>query len=348
MKATAFLALLPGFIGMVALAQDPHAGHQHSLPAAPAESAPSSAKPVDAHADRAQPPSEPVSSSEPDPHAGHQMPSSDSDPHAGHAMPMAGDDIADKTASADTLAVGDAPPPPVIKDNVADQHYPASSMNRARDVLNSEHGGGRISKVMAKILELTTSSGEEGYRWNIEGRYGGDLNRLVFKSEGEAPGGDVESGEIQALYSRAVARYTDLQAGVRYDFEPNGVAYATVGIETLLPYWFEVEGALFLSEHGDTLARLEGSYDFQMTQRLIFEPRVELTLAAQDVPESNIGSGFSLAEIGLRLRYDIRREFSPYIGINFEKRFGRTADMARVSGAEVDDTSVILGLRAWF
>src|SRR4051812_36604302 len=277
-----------------------------------------------------------------DPHA------AQNDPHAGHAMPMKGDDTAAPTAIADTLPVGDAPPPPVINDNLADQHYPASSMDRARDVLNNEHGGGRISKVMADILELSTASGEEGYRWNVEGRYGGDLNRFVFKSEGEAPPGELESGEGQSLYSRAVGRYTDLQVGVRYDFEPNGVAYATVGVETLLPYWFSVEGALFLSEHGDALARLEGSHDFQLTQRLVFQPRVELTLAAQDVSESDIGSGFSLAEVGLRLRYDIRREFSPYIGINFEKRFGRTADMARASGAEVDDTSVILGLRAWF
>ena len=263
-------------------------------------------------------------------------------------MPMTGDEEAGQTLSAATLPIGDAPPPPVIKDNLADLHYPTSAMNRARDILNSEHGGGRISKVMANILELTTSSGDQGYRWNIEGRFGGDLNRFVFKTEGEAPGGDVESGEAQALYARAIGRYTDVQAGVRYDFEPNCVAYASVGVETLLPYWFDVEGALFLSERGDTFARLEGSYDFQFTQRLIFEPRVELTLAAQDVPESKMGSGFSLAEIGLRLRYDIRREFSPYIGVNFEKRIGRTADLARASGDEVDDTSVVLGLRAWF
>jgi len=269
------------------------------------------------------------------------------DPHAGHEMPLSRDD-AGQTATAASLSVGDAPPPPVIKDNLADQIYPASSMARARDTLNNEHGGGLISKAMADILELTASSGDQGYRWNVEGRYGSDLNRIVFKSEGEAPTGELESGEVRGLYSRAVGRYTDLQVGVRYDFEPHGVAYATVGVETLLPYWFDVEAALFLSEHGDTLARLEGSYDFQFTQRLIFQPRVELTLAAQDIPESTIGSGFSLAEIGLRLRYDIRRELSPYVGVNFEKRFGRTADMARASGAEVDDTSIVLGLRAWF
>jgi copper resistance protein B len=261
---------------------------------------------------------------------------------------MAAGDSDGHTSSAATLPVGNAPPPPVIKDNVADSVFGSSSMDRARDVLNSEHGGAPISKVMGNMLEFTSTSGNEGYRWDVEAWYGGDLHRFVFKTEGETLRDDVESAEIQGLFSRAVGRYTDLQAGVRYDFEPNGLAYATVGIETLLPYWFDVEGALFLSERGDFFARLEGSYDLRFTQRLILQPRVELTLAGEDVPESNIGSGFSAAEIGLRLRYDIRREFAPYLGINFETSLGRTADLVRASGGEVDDLNVVVGLRAWF
>jgi copper resistance protein B len=269
------------------------------------------------------------------------------DPHAGHHMP-AGDGAAAESANAESLPVGDAPPPPVIRDNLADRLYSASSMSRAREILNSEHGGGLVSKVMANILEATASSGDAGYRWNVEGRYGTDLDRFAFKSEGEASGGEVESAEVQALYSRAVGRYTDFQAGVRHDFEPDGIAYATVGVETLLPYWFDVEGALFLSERGDTLARLEGSYDVQFTQRLVLQPRVELTLATQDVPESDLGSGVSIAAIDVRLRYELRRELAPYIGISFEKKFGRTADFARASGSDADDTAIVLGLRAWF
>jgi copper resistance protein B len=273
-----------------------------------------------------------------DPHAGHHMPAP--------ANPATSDDGA--SASAATLPVGDAAPPPVIEDSLSDRIYDSSTMARARAVLNSEHGGGRLSKAMANMLELADTSGDAGYRWDVEGWYGGDLHRFVVKSEGESLEGEVEAAEVQGLYSRAVGRYTDLQAGVRYDFEPEGLAYATVGVESLLPYWFHVEGALFLSERGDTFARLEGSYDLRFTQRLVLQPRVELTLAAQDVHESNIGSGFSTAEIGLRLRYDVRREFAPYIGINFETSLGRTADLVRVSGADVDDASVVLGLRAWF
>jgi copper resistance protein B len=50
----------------------------------------------------------------------------------------------------------------------------------------------------------------------------------------------------------------------------------------------------------------------------------------------------------LRLRYDIRREFAPYIGVNFEKSFGSTADFARAAGEDEEETSFVAGLRVWF
>jgi len=349
MKPAAFLTLISACLSLVALAQDPHAGHKPATPAAPVKSNPPPPTSDDPHAGH-QPPATPVTPSptDADPHAGHRMPAPAKDPHAGHVMPSVEGTSTGQPASAATLSVGDAPPPPTIKDNVADRFFGATQMDRARDVLNGEHGGEFISKVMGNIFELTTASGDEGYRWDIEAWYGGDLHRIVFKTEGEGLRDELEAAEVQGLYSRAVGRYTDLQAGVRYDFEPDGVAYATVGVESLFPYWFDVEGALFVSEHGDTFARLEGTYDLRFTQRIILQPRVELTIAAQDVPESSIGSGLSTAEIGLRLRYDIRREFAPYIGINFETSLGETADLARASGREVDDTSIVVGLRAWF
>jgi copper resistance protein B len=109
-----------------------------------------------------------------------------------------------------------------------------------------------------------------------------------------------------------------------------------------------MEVTLFVSDRGDTFGRLDGNYDLRLTQRLILQPRIELELAAQSVPEAAIGSGISSAELGLRLRYDIRREFAPYIGVNLEKSFGRTADFARADGEDVEDASIVVGLRAWF
>ena len=272
------------------------------------------------------------------------VPAAAQDPHAGHVAPPT-----PEAATGASLAVGNDPPPATIPDSAADQVYGADPMNRARMILADEHGGAPISKVMANILEYATIDDDSGYRWDLEAWYGGDIHRFVFKTEGEGVGGDgPQLAEVQALYSRAIGTYTDLQAGVRYDFEPDRRAYATVSVESLLPYWVELEAAAFLSDHGDAFARLEASHDLRLTQRFILQPRVELELAAQDVPESGIGSGFSSAELGLRLRYDVRREFSPYIGVNFEWLFGQTADFAREAGADEEETSFVLGLRAWF
>jgi copper resistance protein B len=119
-----------------------------------------------------------------------------------------------------------------------------------------------------------------------------------------------------------------------------------VGFEGVAPYWFETTGALFLSDEGEASARFEGSYDARLTQRLILQPRAEISASFEDVPELGLGSGFTDAEFGLRLRYDITRTFAPYIGVSYETTFGDTADYARAAGEDTSDTRVVIGLRA--
>jgi copper resistance protein B len=252
--------------------------------------------------------------------------------------------------TADSLPVGDAPAPPVVRDNLADRIYGAAKMDRARAILAEEHGGMTMSKVMANLAEYTTAShGDGGYRWDAEAWIGGDRHRAVFKTEGAGLASDgVADAEAQALYSRAIGRYTDVQAGIRYELRPEGRAHAAVALESLLPYWFKVHAALFVSDRGDVSSRLEGSYDFQITQRWILQPRAELLLSADDVPDAGIGSGLATAEVGLRLRYEIRREFAPYLGVSVDRRLGRTADYAHAGGDGARETRFVLGLRGWF
>jgi copper resistance protein B len=269
--------------------------------------------------------------------------------HAGHAMPATPAETPEQAPTgAPPVAEHETPPPPVPDDHAADRYYDPAAMARARGVLRSEHGGATMSKVMANLFEYRPRSGADGYRWDGEAWFGGDINRLVVKTEGEgATGEGVESAELQLLYSRAVTRYSDLQVGLRQDFKP-GRTYASLGVETLLPYWIETQGALFLSDQGDVLGRLEGGYDLRLTQRWILQPRAELNFAAQNRPEAKTGSGLSTAELGLRLRYELRREFGPYVGVSYERSYGRTADYARAAGRNVDDASLVLGIRAWF
>ncbi len=290
----------------------------------------------------------PAAKPQPDPHAGHTMPTvpkpgqaAAADPHAGHQMPQ-------MPAGEMTKPAGNAPPPQPPRDFAADRIFPSGEMATAREALRREHGGSTVSMIFFNLAEYQVRKGRDGYRWDGEAWVGGDLNRLVAKSEGEgAWGRSVEEAEVQLLYSRAIAPYFDIQAGVRYDIRPSR-AYATIGFEGLAPYWFEIEGALFLSDKGDLLARFEGYYDQRMTQRLILQPRAEVNFAAQDVPETRTGSGLSDIELGLRLRYEIRREFAPYIGVSWARKFGDSARFARADGERPEATSLVLGIRAFF
>jgi copper resistance protein B len=253
-------------------------------------------------------------------------------------------------AQSATAAAPAAPAaPPWSGDYAADGYYDPQAMAHARMMAREEMGGMRFSKVMLNLAEYQAGSKGDGYRWDGAAWFGGDINRWVLRSEGEGSVKDgLETGEAQALYSRAVGRYTDLQAGIRQDFSPHARTYAAVGAQSLLPYWFDVEGALFLSTKGELLARVEGSYDLRLFQRVVLQPRAELNFAAQDTKETRTGSGLSNAELGLRLRYEFRREFAPYIGVSWDKRFGKTADYWRAAGDSPESTTFVVGLRTWF
>lgn len=238
-------------------------------------------------------------------------------------------------------------PPPT--DHAADRYYDPQAMEAGRELLRTEQGDQRFYMVLLNLLEYQVHQGRDGYRWDGEGWYGGDIHRFWFRSEGEGSLDKLGHAEAQALYSVAVGPYTDLQAGVRHDFRPNPTrTYGTVGFETLAPFFFEAEGALFLSNKGDLFGRLEGYFDQHITQRLILQPRVELNLAAQNVHETGTGRGLSTVELGLRLRYEIRREFAPYIGVSWDRKVGRTADFAREEGERAGVVSFVTGIRFWF
>ena len=260
------------------------------------------------------------------------------DPHAGHVMP------------ATSPPMPAAAPPPIPTDHAADALYDPAVMARARAAMIRENGGMTFSQLMIDRAEYRAHKGGDSYHWEGEGWIGGDINRLAIKSEGEgAVDGALHRAELQALYSRAIDPWWNLIAGVRHDIRPQPQrSYATIGIDGLAPYWFEVEAQAFLSDRGDAHFRIEGSYDQRITQRLILQPAAELNVAAQDVPELGIGAGLSDVELGLRLRYELAREFAPYVGINWERRVGDSARFARAAGEGASTTSLVMGLRFWF
>lgn len=217
--------------------------------------------------------------------------------------------------------------------------------------MQKHHGGGVLSYVEGERFEYQSNEGDPVFLWDAQGFYGGDINKLWVKTEGEYDftADRFEEAEVQALYSRAIGSFWDLQAGVRHDFAPfEDRTYGVVGVQGLAPYLFEIDAAAFISGHGDVTARIEAEYEFLLTQRLFLQPRAELNFAFQDIPELETGSGLSTAEAGLRLRYEIRRQFAPYVGVSWTRSVGDTADFVRANGEDPSSVSFVGGLRFWF
>jgi copper resistance protein B len=197
-------------------------------------------------------------------------------------------------------------------------------------------------------LEYRAKSGKDAWGWAAQGWWGGDYNKLWFKSEGEGEWrGAAESADVQALYARRVSPYWHLQAGVRHEARPAPSRnQAVLAVQGLAPYWFDVEGSLFF---GDGVSgRFEAQYDQLLTQRLIVQPRAEANFSGSSDRERGVGSGINDIALGLRLRYEIRREIAPYIGIEWTRKLGSTADLARAAGRDARETALVLGARLWY
>lgn len=240
---------------------------------------------------------------------------------------------------------------PSFAQNAADAFYDPNEMANVRAALRSDHGGQVNSLILGERLEYQSNDGDPLLVWEGQGWVGGDLQKLWFKTEGEYETHEsrFEEAELQALYSRAVSPFWELQAGLRYDVNPNpSRTYAVIGVQGLAPYWFELDGALFLSNNGDLSARFEAEYELRFTQRLMLQPRVELSAAFSNDKDIGVGSGLSTAQAGLRLRYEVTREFAPYIGVSWSQAFGATKDFERAEGNEAKQVSFVAGVRFWF
>ncbi|WP_315764165.1 copper resistance protein B [Sphingomonas sp. Y38-1Y] len=302
-------------------------GHCTIPPAAPSATSCSPEQGAMGHCKTAEPVTKPADPACPPEHAA-----------MGHCKPTA------------APAIGNAPAPAAFPGLAASSFYGEDAMTRASDALRREHGGMAFNQIMLNIAEVAVRSGRDGYRWDGEAWFGGDINRLVVKSEGEGAFGDrLDDAEIQLLYARAVGPYENLQFGLRQDLGAGARrTYVSAGFEALAPYWFDVEGTLFLSDKGELFARGEAYVDQRLTNWWVLQPRAEFDLSAQDVPALRLGSGLTKAELGLRLRYEWKREVAPYVGVSWERRFGDTARYARAMGEETGGFVLVAGVRAWF
>lgn len=239
---------------------------------------------------------------------------------------------------------GGSPPPDARDPHAYSGGYDFGPIPRPR--MGDEHYFGSL---LVNRLESVRTRGNSSTAYDLQAWFGWDYDRVVLKAEGEIDDGKLQDEHTDLLWGHAVAAYWDTQLGVRYD---SGVgpdrSWLAFGFQGLAPYWFNVEAAGYVGEQGRTAFRFRAEYELLLTQKLMLQPRIETNLYGKRDPENGLGSGLSDYSLGVRLRYEIRRGFAPYIGVERFSVFGATADYARAAGGDVKETRLVAGLRFWF
>ncbi len=234
-----------------------------------------------------------------------------------------------------------APDPPV--------HAPAPMSSAAMvEVMGMDDAA---SLALFAFDRLEAGDGDDGHlvAWSAHAWFGGDFDKLWLRSEGERTAGALEHADLELLWSHAIAPFWDGQIGLRHDFGRGPARdWVALGVHGLAPYWFDVNATAYAGEQGRTALRIEVDYDLLLSQRLVLQPRLEFNAYGKSDADAGIGSGWSDASFGVRLRYEIRREFAPYLGIEWTRRFAATADLARAERESVLDRRIVAGFRLWY
>lgn len=198
-------------------------------------------------------------------------------------------------------------------------------------------------------LERIHTNDNNSTAYDVQAWFGRDYDRLVIKAEGDAAQGKLQDNRTELLWGHAVASFWDMQLGVRHDRDigPDR-GWLALGAQGLAPYWFEIDATAYAGDNGNTALRLSAEYELLLTQKLILQPRAEMNLYGKSDTARDIGSGLSDGLAGLRLRYEITRQFAPYAGIEWSGKFGETANMADATGAKSSETRWVAGVRFWF
>ncbi|GKS03359.1 copper resistance protein B [Pseudomonas syringae pv. theae] len=255
--------------------------------------------------------------------------------HGSHSMPMGA------SASSDAPAQSRTPIPPVT--------------DADRAAVYTSHSGHQVhdsainSYFVADKLEWQDANDGSALAWDLSGWIGGDIDRLLLRSEGERTNGKTEEAEVQALWGHAISSSWDVVAGARQDFKPGAPqTWAAFGLQGQAISDLDVQATAFIGEAGQTAARLEADYDLLLTNDLILQPTGELNFNGKNDPQRGNGSGLSTSELGLRLRYEITPQFAPYVGVTWNRSYGKTADYAREDDEDVAEARLVVGLRLWF
>ena len=210
-----------------------------------------------------------------------------------------------------------------------------------------EHAPAINHYLLVDRLEGWDNAGGSGQAWAVTGWWGSDTQRLWLRSEGTRAHGHNE-GSIDLLYGQATGPWWEAVAGVRHEHGSAPRTRAAFGLPGLSPYTLETHLTALVGGTPRLALEAEVEYSVLVTNRLILQPTAELNFYGRNDPQRGIGSGLADSEVGLRLRYEVRREFAPYVGFTWHRSYGQTAQYARDEGEDASQWRWVAGVRLWF
>ena len=199
--------------------------------------------------------------------------------------------------------------------------------NSPHDNHLKEHGGQIYQTTKFENEWMVDEDGKGNLGTKFETLIGTDENRLFIEANSEKSESNDPKYAVSALYSRNVAPFWDVQAGVRYSEDKNNSSSdrvdGVIGILGLAPYFFETQAYLYGGENNFWGASFELERDLLLTQKLITQPYIEADVIFSDDSNYAAKSGLSELKTGIKTRYEITKRFKPFIDIAYQYEKGQ-------------------------
>lgn len=192
-----------------------------------------------------------------------------------------------------------------------------------------EHGGQIYQVTRLENAWIVDEDGKGNLGTKFDTLIGTDENRLFIEANLDKAESNDPKYDVSALYSRNVAPFWDIQAGVRYSEDKNSSnsdrVDGVIGVLGLAPYFFETQAYLYGGENNFWGASFELERDLLLTQKLITQPYIEADVIFSDDSNYAAKSGLSELKTGIKTRYEITKRIKPFIDVAYQYEKGQKA-----------------------
>ncbi|MBJ9985945.1 copper resistance protein B [Acinetobacter sp. S40] len=190
-----------------------------------------------------------------------------------------------------------------------------------------EHGGQLYQATKLDHQWRVDKHGQGEFTTELETWVGTDENKLFIKAHSEKSESEKADYAISALYSRNIAEFWDVQAGLRYrnkavDVYRQEAIDAAFGLHGLAPYFFETDAYLYIGQDQHISLSLETERDILLTQKLITQPYIKADILIRDESDYAQKAGLTSLQTGIQTRYEISKKVMPFIDIAYRHEKG--------------------------